>query len=107
MLDQCRIRWGQVQSVTGGQAVVRSRPLTWNGKVLGLGSPRLETATLSVDGLGFTDVLQPGEWVSLHWTWICDRLSARQLTSLRHYSAGQLEMTNRDLAHPGPAMVLG
>lgn len=107
ILDQCRIRWGQVESATGDQALVRSQPLTWDGKLLSLGAPRLETATLSMDGLGFTDSLQPGDWVSLHWTWVCDRLTPRQLASLRHYSARQLEMTNRELAHPGPALVLG
>ncbi len=101
ILDQCRIRWGQVQEVIDGSAVVRSRPLTWNGKVLGLGQPRLEIATVSVDGLGFTDALEPGDWVSLHWTWICDRLDRRQLASLRHYSARQLEMTNRSFGLSG------
>lgn len=107
ILDKCRIRWGQVQRVAEGQAVVKSRPLTWDGRTLALGEPRLETATVAIDGLGFTESLQVGEWVSLHWTWVCDRLNERQLASLRRYSARQLKMTNRDLAHPGPAMVLG
>ncbi len=107
ILDRCRIRWGQVEAVQGEQAVVRSRPLLWEGGQLLLGEPRPETATLAIGGLGFTEPLAPGEWVSLHWEWVCDRLSARQLADLQKYSARQLDMTNRDLAHPGPAMILG
>ena len=107
ILDQCRIRWGKVYAVEGEHAVVRSRPLIWDGKRLDLGPPRLETVTLAVGGLGFTEKLQPGDWVSMHWGWICDRLSPRQLADLRRFSARQLVMTNDDLAHPGPAMVLG
>jgi hypothetical protein len=107
ILDQCRIRWGQVVTVEGETAVVNSRPLTWDGKRLELGQPRPETVTLAIGGLGFTEPLQPGEWVSMHWSWICDRLTSTQLRDLKRFSARQLRMTNEDLAHPGPAMVLG
>ena len=77
------------------------------GKRLGLGPARQETVTMAVGGLGLTDTLKPGEWVSLHWSWICDRLDAHQLAHLKRCSARQLRMTNEDLDHPGPAMILG
>lgn len=106
ILDRCRIRWGQVQSVTGDLVVLRYRPLTWDGRRLGLGAAVLETATRALDGLGFVDDLVAGEWVSLHWGWVCDRLSTRQLQALRRYTARQLEITNVRVAHPGPAAAL-
>lgn len=107
ILDQCRIRWGRVEAVEGESAVVTSEPLTWDGKRLELGVPRIETVTVALGGLGFTQPLQRGDWVSMHWGWICDRLDARQLGHLKRFSARQLKMTNDDLAHPGPAMVIG
>lgn len=107
ILDQCRIRWGRVEAVEGESAVVRSRPLTWDGKRLDLGPPRLETVTMAIGGLGFTQPLGPGEWVSMHWSWICDRLDPSQLHNLKRFSARQLRMTNEELAHPGPGMILG
>lgn len=107
ILDQCRIRWGQVMRVESDTAVVRSRPLTWDGRRLSLGLERPEVVTVSADGLGFTGPLAPGDWVSMHWSWVCDRLDPRQLGNLQRFSARQLEMTNNDLAHPGPAIVLG
>lgn len=107
ILDRCRIRWGVVEAVEGDTAVVRSQPLTWDRKRLGLGAPRPETVTVTVGGLGLADPLHPGDWVSMHWGWVCDRLDRRQLADLKRFSLRQLANTNSELAHPGPAMVLG
>ncbi|MGH3921364.1 MAG: DUF6390 family protein [Pseudonocardiaceae bacterium] len=107
VLDQCRIRWGQVVSASGGEVVVRSRPLCYEDGRLSLGPERTETATAAVDGLGFATDLQAGNWVSLHWRWVCDRLAPRQLRRLRGHTARTLRMVNERLSHPGPAAALG
>lgn len=106
VLDRCRIRWGKVDAVTGDQVLLRSRPLTWDGRHLGLGEPITETAKRAVDGSGFVDELAPGDWVSLHWDWVCDRLSPRQLADLRRYSLRQLDITNHEVTQSRPATVL-
>jgi hypothetical protein len=106
VLDRCRIRWGKVDSVAGEQVVVRSQPLTWDGAVLGIGEPVTETARVAVDGSRFVDEIAPGDWVSLHWDWVCDRLSSAQLANLRRYSLRQLEITNQKRNDSGPARVL-
>ena len=106
-LDKCRIRWGQVVSSDGDQVTVLSRPLTYDGSSIGLGERRLETARRSVDGIGFLDAFRPGEWVALHWGWVCDRLSRRQLHLLRRSTLRQFEITNRRVAHNGPQSVIG
>lgn len=106
-LDRCRIRWGQVVSVDGDQVTVRSRPLTYDGLDIGLGAPRPETARRSVSGTGFLDGITPGDWVSLHWGWVCDRLGRRELGLLRRSLARQLEITNRRVVHSGPRQVIG
>jgi hypothetical protein len=106
VLDRCRIRWGQVVAVEPGQVVVRSQPLTWDGHHLGLGPARTETATRSVDGYSFLPDLKTGDWVSLHWNWVCDRLTAPDLAALKHYTARQLDITNHKVQHSGPAAAL-
>lgn len=97
VLDRCRIRWGQVLDVGGAQVQVRYQPLCWDGSRLGLGEPTTESARLSADGRSLTAV-QPGDWVALHWDWVCDRLTAIQLSALRRYTARQLAITNRTRA---------
>lgn len=65
-----------------------------------------ETATRGTSGLGLANELCPGDWVSMHWDWSCDRLSRRQLVNLRRYSMLELDVTNRHVSHPGAAVVL-
>ncbi len=107
ILDRCRIRWGRVVSASGDEVVVESRPLLWDNNRLHLGESQPETARRSLDGVGMLGPLRPGTWVSLHWDWVCDRLSARQLADLQRYTARQLAITNRTNGHSGVAMTLG
>jgi len=106
VLDRCRIRWGQVVRVEGDAVFVRSRPLLWDGRALLLGAARVEEVVRATDGIGFVADLEPGAWVALHWEWVCDRLSQRQLRALRHYTARELDLVNLGVMHSGPQTVL-
>jgi hypothetical protein len=105
VLDQCRVRWGIVEEVCGDLAVVRARPLVWDDATLGYGPALLETARLASSGLGFVRGLRKGECVSLHWDWICDRLTEGQQPALKRYSALTLAAVN-GTPHPAPGAVL-
>jgi hypothetical protein len=94
VLDRCRIRWGRVLAVQGDQVVVESRPLTWDGRSLALGPAGTETVVQSVDGVGMVGGVQPGDWVSLHWEWVCDRLTEGQVGRLRAYTERHLAIVN-------------
>jgi hypothetical protein len=107
VLDRCRIRWGLVLSVAGDRAVVESRPLTWDGQTLGLGPPRAETAVRSVDGVGLAGPVQAGDRVSLHWEWICDRLTAPQAARLEGYTRRHLAIVNDRPTRSAVPAILG
>jgi hypothetical protein len=107
VLDRCRVRWGRVTSVVGDQVTVRSQPLRWDGRALRLGPDAEESARRAVAGIGLVADLRPGDWVSLHWDWVCDRLSRRQLAALRRYTSWHLDIVNRRLAPSGLAGALG
>ena len=81
VLDRCRIGWGQVIALAGPAVVVRQRALTWDGRVFGLGEPSPRAVSA-----GFVPGLRPGDWVSLHWDCVCDRLSHPQLAALVRYT---------------------
>lgn len=95
VLDQCRIRWGTVVSVTGEHAVVSSRPLSWQEGVLSLGDEREARVRWASGGEALPSGLSVGDLVSLHWDWVCDRLKTEQVDALAGFSARQLEMANR------------
>lgn len=104
VLDRCRIRWGRVEAVSGDRAVVRSRPLVWDGRHLALGIPRPEEVTVGDNGLSLIDVTV-GDWCAVHWDWVCDVLSPARLAALQHHTGRQLAVVNR-LSYPAPATVL-
>lgn len=100
VLDRCRIRWGRVQAVSGDLVTVRCRPLVWDGRALAYGPATDEHAFWAHEGRAFVRDLRAGEWVSLHWDWVCDRLPLAQLSALRAYTDRHLAMANRSLADP-------
>lgn len=106
VLDRCRIRLGVVVAVQGDTVAVRERPLTFHGSRLGVGPSRIGSARRTTDGSGFGAGLVPGDLVSLHWDWVCDRLSAGEARWLLACTRRNLDAVNQT-ARPGPAALLG
>ena len=94
VLDRCRIRAGRVVEVEEDSAVVRSEPLTWDGRALGLGEPVQERVTLATEGYRPVGGLGDGDLVALHWAWVCDRLDEEQERALRDITLRHLELVN-------------
>jgi hypothetical protein len=105
VLDGCRIRWGRLLSVEGDEAVVMSRPLEWDDAALQLGRPRAEVVTIAAAGRHLAADPVVGDWVSLHWDWVCDRLTEQQVRRLRRETYAALGTVNRT-GRPAPAAVL-
>ncbi len=103
VLEQCRIRTGQVVEVDGEFAVVRSMPLSWDGAQLGIGAERLERPRWSSDGKGLLPSVAVGDSVALHWDWVCDLVTAAQRDEIERRNREQLDMLNEQqvTARPG------
>ena len=106
VLERCRIRWGRVLELDGDFVTVSSRPLRFEGSQLCFGEERLEVVRRALDGVGFVGDLVAGDVVSMHWDWVCDRLSDVSLRWLQRCTRLNLHAVNT-LARPGPAVVCG
>lgn len=96
-MDACRIRWGRVIEVVGEQLLVVARRLDLVDGHLELGPEATELSNGWRGPAGLLDGVQPGDWVSLHWSWACDRLSPSQLTRLAGWTDLALASANRSL----------
>lgn len=94
-MDACRIRWGRVLDVVGEQLLVAARRLELVDGRLALGPERTELAKGWHAPGGLLDGAAPGDWVSLHWSWACDRLSPRQLSRLASWTELAIASANR------------
>ena len=80
-----RLRGGR-QRPGSGPPLTRIVQQKGGGHRLGFGPPTTETAVRSVGGVGMVTGLSPGDHVSLHWEWVCDRLTDQQMGRLRRYT---------------------
>ena len=96
ILDQCRTTPATVQSVDAdGGVIALARPLLWEHGALRLGEPTQRQVRWRTDGLAFVDKPLPGDSVSLHWDFICDRLSPTAARALLHANQVAIAAVNR------------
>lgn len=96
-LDSCRISWGRVQSVENGHLLVDVQPIVFDAGRLALGACEIRQVLRHIEGRGFVEDVQMGDWVSMHWGWVCDRLSKRQVHQLRQHTLRHLALANQTL----------
>jgi hypothetical protein len=77
--------------------VVDWQPLELRDGGVGLAPPRRERFARQVDGRGFADDAQPGDWVTLHWGWVCEVIDDRQRRNLERYSLHHLRLASQTL----------
>ena len=96
ILQDCRIRWGVVESVDDRTVVMTSRRLCLAGGMLALGPPGAETVRWrAADGTALIARPSPGETVAAHGNWVCGRLDDEQRADLDAATASTLEVVNR------------
>jgi hypothetical protein len=93
-MQDCRIRWGTVESVDGEQAVITSRPLVLDAGMLALGEPRVEQVSWSKDGVSLAPAPVPGAMVSAHWDWVCGTLTDDASAALAMATQETLDLVN-------------
>jgi hypothetical protein len=103
VLDQCRTTPARVQAVDGDTASVLAPLLVWNGRQLVLGPWAEREVRWRADGLAFADELRRGDWVSLHWDFVCERLTRARAGRLLHATGRALDAVNHRAAGALPA----
>ena len=95
VLQDCRIRWGAVESVDDEHAVITTRPLMFADGILALGEPRSERVRWSKDGISLIGPPAPGDVVSAHWDWACGVLTDDECAALGEATQTTLDLVNK------------
>jgi hypothetical protein len=96
-MDNCRVSWGRVVRIDGAEIVVERQPLELQAGRLALGASRQERAVRQMDGRGFADAAAVGEWVSLHWGWVCERITDLEQRHLERFTRHHLQLASATL----------
>ncbi|WP_084727466.1 DUF6390 family protein [Rhodococcoides yunnanense] len=97
MLQQCRIRWGRVVALGADEATVSSAPLTYDGSRLDVGDAVEERVRWKSAGRALVADPVEGDLVSLHWSWMCDRLTSEDAAHLDRFTDRSLAVANSAL----------
>jgi hypothetical protein len=88
-MDSCRISWAKVKdNLLNGQCIVETRLLGIKNDSIVLGNPVTKTAVC----IGMLP--QKGQYVSLHWGYVCDVLTDHQLKQLHFFTTAALQRAN-------------
>ena len=94
-MDSCRIGWGKVKQIKKVKSVfVNSKQLTINNNQLFLSQPMSKKLKINYKGKTFLKDLNPGDWVSFHWGFVCDILTPVQVKNLEFYTDKAIEFYN-------------
>lgn len=96
-MDNCRISWGRVAAVDGAELVVERAALILQDGKLALSEPQLKRVLRQIDGRGFADEAQIGDYVSVHWNWVCEALDASSLRRLKRNTERYMGLANQTL----------
>jgi len=96
-MDGCRVSWGKVTAVQGAELVVDRQPLILEQGKLALGPIESMRVVRQIEGHGFADAARAGDWVSVHWNWACETISARQQARLQRYTDDHIRLANQTL----------
>jgi hypothetical protein len=94
VMQDCRIRWGTVESVEGKHVMIASRPLQLADGGLTLGEPRPERVQWKKGELSLAPAPVPGSIVSAHWDWVCATLTEDESAALESATQATLELVN-------------
>jgi hypothetical protein len=94
VIDACRIRWGRVIERDGDHLVVNAVPLSLAEGKLVIGRPRPERIRAWQDGVGFFGDAAPGDVISIHWDWACEKLDSPRLAALQAWTAHEMRVAN-------------
>lgn len=95
-MDQCRIACGNVkcQNESIKSYYVEHRPLVISFNKLVLGKKTLKEVRNDYQGKSFLRGLKPGDWVSFHWGYICDKLTQEKVSNLQIYTQKAIDFFN-------------
>lgn len=98
VLDQCRISCGEVVNVEDDFAEIRCQRLAFDGLRLVRDRQSINRYRWRKDVQSLSGPVAIGDWVSMHWEWVCQTLTESQVRELEHYTERQLDATNASIA---------
>lgn len=94
-IDECRISWGIVKKLNKSKIIIDFQPLQFLGDQLVIGKNIDREVMTQFNDQGFVKDLKIGDIVTVHWGWVCEKISEQQLKNLQKYTDLSLNIFNK------------
>jgi hypothetical protein len=94
-MDECRIGWGKVKSISPITVIVETKPLEIAGNKLQFGRRKLKEVRVGYKDKRFVKEINQRDWISFHWSMICDVVRERQVKNLEFYTKKAINFYNQ------------
>ena len=92
-MNQCRIGWGKVTDISDGGLTLDSQQVIMSQGKLAIREKVNVKITRSFDH----ERLIPGDLVSFHWGYFCDKITKKQQKNLEFYTRFHLQLANETI----------
>src|SRR3990167_4193943 len=100
-MDNCRISWGQIIAngkwqMANGNIRVKTQQLVNEEGKLRFKDGVVREVALPVDG-EFAKNLKPGDWVTFHWGFVCEKINSAKAKRLEAFTLHHLRLANETI----------
>jgi len=93
-INECLILPAKVLKIKQGKLEVKFRPLTFKDNKLIFGISENKDIHFEFRDKKFIENIKIGEYVSMHWSWACDKLSELQVMNLNRWNGYSVKLVN-------------
>ena len=93
-INECLILPAKVLKIKLGKLEVKYRPLIFKDNKLAFGDFSNKDIHFEFDNKKFIRNIKIGEYVSMHWSWACDKLSELQVMNLDRWNRYSVRLAN-------------
>lgn len=99
VIDNCRIGFGKIRSQNKKTKTwfVEMQPMKIVTGILTLGKPEIREVRDDYKGKIIIKDVRLNQWVSIHWGFICDKLSEKQVKNLAYYTQRAIDFYNSSI----------
>ena len=95
LMDSCRISWGRILEVKKDTLVVERPSLTIDESgQLALTAVPVKKEVVYDPAIQPFNLIKKGDWISIHWNFASERLTAPQVRNLKKFTALDIRATN-------------
>lgn len=103
-MDECRIAGARIVNYESGIASnlirkinVKYQPLAAEGNKIKIGEPVTREVWAESSDKAYGKKLAVGDWVAVHWGWVCDFITEKQVSNLKIWTEFNLGLLNSDI----------